>query len=1185
MSYVLCSLLLLMNSKRGMSQPSDLLAKQDPYFNTSSLSPQTFSFIKQGSHEMNLFNGQVLFQIPIYFYKDKDFNIPISLTYNSSGFMPNQREGIIGLGWSMAAGASIARVVNGVPDDYYIAPNRPNGLLYGIRNNLQIKSVTKSSIFNLTVGTIPADFFWNIGGCEAESDLFSFNVPGLSGRFYIENNGEVRTIGSKPFKVDLSGVGIQIKSGSASSNVVNSSIVLTTDDGFKYYFGGNASNLDIVFSLDESGDVYDPTINTWHLTKIIAPSGQIVEYKYKVFDKNIHQDNNPNDKLHYLLNVNYLRVNEAEEYIYAGGAYGQGGISGLETIESATKTTYLEEIVINGKASIKFFYIENENKFYKDINLVNNNFNQKNLRLSKIEVKDYLQQNRKEFEFTQAYLGGAESRLFLSSFKVAGEEPYVFTYHNTSVLPSPSTGAVDHWGYWNGSSNLYGATIPTTTYYQNGDVVITGIERNPDITKCKTAMLAKVVYPTGGYTLFDYEAHSYSKRLERKNDFNFLPKLYDVSGNVGGARISKITDSDGTNSFNIREFKYTKDYPSSTSSSGILLQWPRYLFYWEDVVPGTGTSKHLKMRSSSFNNTYLGTDNFIQYSEVTEVSNGNGYTNYLFTDYISNPDENDYRTIKLHPTDFNGISNINLLNSYVGIYFNDRYFERGIAKRIRQYKFNGGSPDSLVKETKTNSFTGQSDFPDAYIVGAHITGSIVQSYKKYYYPCLPKQVEETTYGSSGLPKILIQNYQYNNYGYLTKHTTTQSDGTIANGIISYPNDYATGTAYLDDMKSLNLLKYPIEKVNYNEIDSSKNILSGQIIKYKPGGKGLIEEVLDLETINPIPIASFKFSNRPLGVLPPTGTPTNFSSDSKYNRKIKFSSYDSDGNLHVQQRENNFKQSFEWGYNSSYPIVEIKNAENSLTTTTTTGTAYGSLNMPSNSASTSFTTAASGNIVLSAMGDPGNTYTISYTLNGPANRSGILCASRSSTSCSYPETATLTGMPAGNYSLSITLYSGSGLYTGISFTYPNIQTVTTGIKEFFFEGFEENVSSSAVTGTSHSGRKYWNTNYTTAYTKPNSRSYVIQWWNLSGGKWIFNQQPFTTNVTLTGPVDDVRIFPADAMMTSYTYDPLIGMTSQTDPAGKTITYEYDSFGRLKTIRDQDRNVIKTMDYQYQKPNNQ
>jgi YD repeat-containing protein len=59
-------------------------------------------------------------------------------------------------------------------------------------------------------------------------------------------------------------------------------------------------------------------------------------------------------------------------------------------------------------------------------------------------------------------------------------------------------------------------------------------------------------------------------------------------------------------------------------------------------------------------------------------------------------------------------------------------------------------------------------------------------------------------------------------------------------------------------------------------------------------------------------------------------------------------------------------------------------------------------------------------------------------------------------------------------------------------------------------------------------------------------------------------------------------PANALVTTYTYAPLIGITSQTDPNGRTTYYEYDAFNRLKRIKDHDGNTVKVMDYQYQKP---
>ncbi|MEX0312646.1 MAG: RHS repeat domain-containing protein [Allomuricauda sp.] len=53
--------------------------------------------------------------------------------------------------------------------------------------------------------------------------------------------------------------------------------------------------------------------------------------------------------------------------------------------------------------------------------------------------------------------------------------------------------------------------------------------------------------------------------------------------------------------------------------------------------------------------------------------------------------------------------------------------------------------------------------------------------------------------------------------------------------------------------------------------------------------------------------------------------------------------------------------------------------------------------------------------------------------------------------------------------------------------------------------------------------------------------------------------------------------SDSMVTTLTYDPLIGVTSITDPSGQTIHYEYDDFNRLKEVRDRDNNLVS--DYQY------
>lgn len=56
-------------------------------------------------------------------------------------------------------------------------------------------------------------------------------------------------------------------------------------------------------------------------------------------------------------------------------------------------------------------------------------------------------------------------------------------------------------------------------------------------------------------------------------------------------------------------------------------------------------------------------------------------------------------------------------------------------------------------------------------------------------------------------------------------------------------------------------------------------------------------------------------------------------------------------------------------------------------------------------------------------------------------------------------------------------------------------------------------------------------------------------------------------------------PANTLTTTYTYRPLVGVSSITDPKGNTVYYEYDSFNRLKQVKDQDGKILSANEYHY------
>ena len=137
-----------------------------------------------------------------------------------------------------------------------------------------------------------------------------------------------------------------------------------------------------------------------------------------------------------------------------------------------------------------------------------------------------------------------------------------------------------------------------------------------------------------------------------------------------------------------------------------------------------------------------------------------------------------------------------------------------------------------------------------------------------------------------------------------------------------------------------------------------------------------------------------------------------------------------------------------------------------------------------------------------------------------------------------------------------------------------------LSDFFFTGFEDG-GTNTVTGTGHTGTYFYNGHYPLNFAVgSNPAGYLYSYWYRSGGRWKFSGVlSYTAPLTITAgdAIDDVRVYPADAQMTTYTYLPLVGQTSVTDQKNMTTYYEYDNFHRLMNIKDPSGNMIKHIDY--------
>lgn len=184
--------------------------------------------------------------------------------------------------------------------------------------------------------------------------------------------------------------------------------------------------------------------------------------------------------------------------------------------------------------------------------------------------------------------------------------------------------------------------------------------------------------------------------------------------------------------------------------------------------------------------------------------------------------------------------------------------------------------------------------------------------------------------------------------------------------------------------------------------------------------------------------------------------------------------------------------------------------------------------------------------------------------------------------------------------------------GYNNLYPIAQITGSPVADAAYSGFESSAKGSFTYSgasvadiTSPTGQNCYNVSagsiQRTGLTT--SKSYILSYWYKTGAAitvtagtqsnvvtgatrngWTLRQLQFTGTATATlsgtGFVDEIRIYPVGAQMQTYSYSPLVGLTSACDPNNMITYYEFDKIGRLKNIEDQNRDITKSIFYNYQ-----
>lgn len=1152
--------------------------------------PNASAINKFGDVPVGYSTGIPQIGVPIYSYKNSTGNLGLSigLSYHAGGIRVDEVASDVGIGWALSAGGVISRTLRGIPDEipdygFINAAAIPNNEVDGNSNNGSISQFREI----------------DAGVRDGQSDIFNFSCGSVSGKFMLGKNNDFLMLTSNRVKVEKV---IENVAGMPTNPVI-SKFILTDEKGVKYIF-------DAIETTLTPGAVWTSSkqfVSSWYLTKIIAPSAtDEIIFTYETVNYEYQTGRSASSTI----GLNY------EWYVFPSRPESRS-VAAQSIAGKRIKTITFPNGVV---ADFTYDATAREDIPHPTSSLGL-------YRLKKITISEGGRQQGYNLYHDYSLnrltlLRAVPFNQFSNENKGYSFEYYRLNGQSTAPLPDRLSYEQDHWGFYNTGGGL----IPQEYFVDGQDGInarlLPGANKEVDVERVKYGSLQKIFYPTGGYTQFEMEANkAEDSRLRRTFYLRTAPEVTQdkyiyVQSNATSSEAFTINPDANTNtnfdvSYNWGSYQCpgtckmvveiwnssnqvlsSHDIPVIDNQTSIQGTFAKY-----NMTPGTYTFKiYITSVQGYAENVHIRIKEIRGQQPSTPVQVYTPYVGGLrvkriqdFTDAGAIPaSSREYEYIKEDGTTTSGTLGVYPEYSYL-VFFDERPYHLPPANGVEDYNYTNSPPNSIVRASSptiispaiNGSPVVYSRVVEKYINNNKNNGKIIRYFRSYEdqyiatqtFPFTPADYKEWNYGL--LKKEVILDAQENRL----KETENQYRYYL-------DNTYETNPARLENFKSVSIapVKYPLNhSVTSPRTNFWNNVMGAPVYQkaryfYPVAGRSDISKTI---------ITQFEAGTE-------LKTEVNYTYDANYNVKT-ITTKDSKG----QQTEENNYYAYDYCHPIAVSMISDYNMYQAPVTNEIWKTIAGVKSLVGGS-SIQYDAFASG-IQKNSM----------YTFEGrePVAVSGVAVfdpAVFNRDPLLFEEKIKLNKYTAKGFTeeqfkknnvINTYLWDYKGQY-------PIAQVVNAPVNKIAYTSFEADGSggwqiapgSTILTQPGITGKKIFTG--TLEKTVGAAGNFIVTAWKKNSGSIAVNSQAGqlvksvggwqlfkwsltnTSTITVTGSeIDEVRLYPQGAQITTYTYEPMIGMTSQNDINNRIIYYEYDAFNRLQVVRDQDGNILKRICYNY------